>query len=66
MKTPYVTIVMVDLFLKQSWQGQTPSSIISEMCGFLIILFGMMLLIVSKDIGNPDFFRISEFSLYSL
>ena len=63
MKIRYVTIVMVVLFLKQSWQGQTASSIISEMCGFLIILSGVTLLITTKELGNCDLFRISE-SLY--
>ena len=43
------------LFLFQDWDGQGAGSIISEICGFIVVLSGTILLHTTKDYdrGTP-------------
>lgn len=57
--------ILASVIMYKNWQGQAATSIISEMCGFLIILSGMTLLLATKNLGDSEFFGISLYSAFS-
>ncbi|MCO5594575.1 hypothetical protein L7F22_048607 [Adiantum nelumboides] len=57
--------ILASVIMFKNWQGQAASSIISEMCGFLIILSGMTLLLATKGFGDSDSFKLSLYAAFS-
>ena len=41
----------------QDWDGQSGATIISEICGFVVVLSGTILLQVAKDFERSSSFR---------
>eukprot|EP00252_Welwitschia_mirabilis_P009016 TRINITY_DN21290_c0_g1_i1.p1 TRINITY_DN21290_c0_g1~~TRINITY_DN21290_c0_g1_i1.p1 ORF type:complete len:347 (-),score=55.62 TRINITY_DN21290_c0_g1_i1:666-1706(-) len=44
--------ILASVIMFKEWDGQTPSQIITEMCGFITILSGTFLLHKTKDLGD--------------
>ncbi|XP_027079420.1 probable magnesium transporter NIPA3 isoform X7 [Coffea arabica] len=44
-------------YLNKDWDGQSAGSIISEICGFIVVLSGTILLHVTKDFERSSSFR---------
>lgn len=57
--------ILASVIMFKNWQGQAATSIISEMCGFLIILSGMTLLLATKGLGDTESFKLSLYSAFS-
>lgn len=57
--------ILASVIMFKNWQGQAATSIISEMCGFLIILSGMTLLLATKGLGDAESLRLSLYSAFS-
>lgn len=57
--------ILASVIMYKNWQGQAATSIISEICGFLIILSGMTLLLATKILEDSEFFGISLYSAFS-
>ncbi|XP_002960095.2 probable magnesium transporter NIPA4 [Selaginella moellendorffii] len=44
--------ILASVIMFKDWDGQTPSTIVTELCGFITILSGTFLLHVTKDLGD--------------
>lgn len=57
--------ILASVIMFKNWQGQAASTIISEMCGFFIILCGMTLLLATKGLGDCNSFKMSLYSAFA-
>eukprot|EP00250_Pteridium_aquilinum_P010558 c19473_g1_i1 orf=555-1583(-) len=57
--------ILASVIMFKNWQDQAVSNIISQMCGFLIILSGMTLLLATKGLGDTESFKFSLYSVFS-
>ncbi|KAH7302044.1 hypothetical protein KP509_23G053700 [Ceratopteris richardii] len=57
--------ILASVIMFKSWQNQAVSSITLEMCGFVIILFGMTLLLATKGIGDSGSFKLGLYAAFS-
>ncbi|KAJ4724390.1 Protein of unknown function (DUF803) [Melia azedarach] len=58
-----ICVIMQMNYLNKDWDGQSGSSIISEICGFVVVLLGTILLHTTKDFERSSSFRGSYASL---
>ncbi|KAL2535835.1 putative magnesium transporter NIPA6 [Forsythia ovata] len=49
--------IVASIILFKDWDGQSPGNIISEICGFVVVLSGTILLHVTKDFKRSSSFR---------
>ena len=66
-----VVFTLLILFSFKDWDRQSPTDVVTEMCGFVTILSGTFLLHKTKDMGDGTFFRalrlcFQNFSFYNL
>ncbi|KAH9790096.1 putative magnesium transporter [Citrus sinensis] len=52
-----ICVIMQMNYLNKDWDGQTAASIISEICGFVVVLSGTILLHTTKDFERSPSFR---------
>ncbi|KAJ4724389.1 Protein of unknown function (DUF803) [Melia azedarach] len=55
--------ILASVIMFKDWDGQSGSSIISEICGFVVVLLGTILLHTTKDFERSSSFRGSYASL---
>lgn len=57
--------ILASMIMFKNWKGQSTANIISESCGFLIILSGMVLLLSTKDLQDSKIIGINLYSAFS-
>ncbi|KAI4308168.1 hypothetical protein L6164_031270 [Bauhinia variegata] len=54
--------ILASVIMFKDWDGQSGGAIVSEICGFIVVLSGTILLHVTKDFERSPSFRVSNSS----